>query len=1578
MKHYSILLLLMVFSILSAGVANAQTTEDFETEVIGSSVFSDNGQNFSFSGGLGDSYDIETFGGGGWNGAAADNDFIDNTSGINTNGDGTSLTIVTADGADILVNNFYLFVSTNTLGNPTSPSVTVVGRRDGIQQFTFTKTTGFSNVATFSPNNGFTLFNFVTEGGSDNSNTAIDEIIITSTGNADYFALDALNWEIIACTDPTVPTLAQTPTTVCVGGTASLNITGTLNDATAWHVYTGSCGGTSIGSTATGTFAIPGVINTPTTYFVRGEGGCVTPGTCGSITITPQALDDASFSYSAASYCVNDSDPTPTITGLGGGTFSSTPGLSLNAGTGVIDVSVSTPGTYTVIYTTTGTCPNSSNVSVTVNALDDASFSYSAASYCVNDSDPTPTITGLAGGTFSSTAGLSINGGTGAIDVSASTPGTYTVTYTTTGACPNSSNVSVTVNALDDPSFSYSAASYCVSDADPTPTITGLLGGAFSSTPGLSLNGGTGAIDVSVSTPGTYTVTYTTTGSCPNSSNVNVTINGLDDASFSYSAAAYCVSDADPTPTITGLAGGGFTSTPVGLSINAGIGVIDVSASIPGLYTVIYTTTGTCPNSSIVSVTIQAAVSVTFTALADLCIDEGVQTGLGGGLPTGGVYSGPGVTDDGNGTTYSFDPAAAGAGVHIITYTVSGACTTPASDNVEVFPAVGGSSAVNVYNINTATNPLVGGVCPSNSGIDNTYNCAFDGQPEEVVGSFTDLSSLGSTLDNVAISFFSACAGDITLYLNGVPMATQTLTGLSCSCQSIASDPAIPQSISVTMTPAIQAAFIPGGVNNITATSANSAAGAMCYYGVDLTISTSSGVSFTAPSDVCIDAGVQSGLGGGTPTGGIYSGTGVTDDGNGITYSFDPAAAGLGVHMLTYTFTNANGCVGSATDDIEVLPVVTGTFTALADLCIDAGVQTALGGGLPTGGVYSGAGVTDDGNGTTYSFDPAAAGVGTHTITYTPGGSCSTAGTDQVEVFALPTVTFTALADLCIDAGVQAGLGLGTPTGGVYSGAGITDDGNGTTYSFDPAAAGVGTHTITYTFTNANGCTKSAVDQVDVFALPTVTFTALADLCVNDGVQAGLGGGLPMGGVYSGVGVTDDGNGMTYSFDPAAAGVGTHTITYTFTNANGCTSSASDNVEVIAIPTVTYTAPGPFCLTQGVQSGLGSGTPTGGVYSGTGVTDDGNGMTYSFDPAAAGVGTHTVTYTVNSGGCVGSANDDIVVTSGGAVTAICQDATIYLDANGNATLSASDIDGGSSVGCGVLNLAASQTAFTCADATLGAIPTNDLVITGVYDGPLSGGTPKGVELYVINNIADLSQYGLGSANNGGGTDGEEFTFPAVAASAGQFIYVSSEATEFSNWFGFAPDYTDGSMSINGDDAIELFHMGGVIDVFGDINTDGTGEVWDHLDGWAYRMNDTGNDGSSWTPSNWMYSGINVLDGETSNATAASPFPAGTYSITVATPTSVTLTVTDGLGGSATCDASVTILDTVSPVANCQDATVYLDGTGSASITAADVTDTGFGGYVLDQSGTFAPLASPITGTQVSLGDDAVSAALPIG
>jgi predicted extracellular nuclease len=181
------------------------------------------------------------------------------------------------------------------------------------------------------------------------------------------------------------------------------------------------------------------------------------------------------------------------------------------------------------------------------------------------------------------------------------------------------------------------------------------------------------------------------------------------------------------------------------------------------------------------------------------------------------------------------------------------------------------------------------------------------------------------------------------------------------------------------------------------------------------------------------------------------------------------------------------------------------------------------------------------------------------------------------------------------------------------------------------------------------------------------------------------------------------------------------------------------------------------------------------------------------------------------------------------------------------------------------------------------VAAQELVISGVVDGPLPFGVPKAVEIYVVSDIADLSIYGVGGANNGGGSDGEEFTFPAVAASAGDFIYVASESTGFTTFFGFAPDYTSSAASINGDDAIELFKNGSVTDVFGDINTDGTGQPWEYLDGWAYRVSGTGPDGSAFALANWTFSSPNALDGETSNGSATAPFPLGTFSTTAAEP-----------------------------------------------------------------------------------------------
>ena len=806
--------------------------------------------------------------------------------------------------------------------------------------------------------------------------------------------------------------------------------------------------------------------------------------------------------------------------------------------------------------------------------------------------------------------------------------GTYTnitsqITTSTINAPGATAQLTVNAPSLNftaPPDFCLNAGVQLGMGQTTTPT-----GGVFSG-PGVTddNNGTSFTFDPATAGVGVHTLTYTytNTNGCVYTATDDIEIFDLPTVGFT-APADLCIN----AGVQAGLGGG---TPPEGtvtgdMGVYSGMGVSDDGNGMTysfdpaiagvGVHTLTYTYTDEngCSNSATDDIQVFALPNVMFTAPADLCVNDGVQSGLGGGTPTGGVYSGPGVTDDGNGMTYSFNPASAGGagiGTHTITYTVGvSGCTASANDDVQVFSI-----------------PSIDITVPQ------TF-CADD--PVTTVG---------------PIVFPSA----VSVVYSG--------TGVSDNGNNNDFEFDVPT--------------VGVGVHPVTVTSTN-ANGCSNVQMVNMTVLALPTVAFTAPADLCINAGVQAGLGGGTPpegtvTGdmGVYSGMGVTDDGNGMTYSFDPAVAGVGVHTLTYTYTDENGCSNSASDMIEVYALPTVMFTAPANLCIDAGVQAGLGGGTPpqgtaTGddGAYSGPGVTDDGNGMTYSFDPAAAGVGVHTLTYTytDENGCSASASDMIEVYALPTVMFTAPTDLCIDAGVQVGLGGGTPpqgtaTGddGAYSGPGVTDDGNGMTYSFDPAAAGVGVHTLTYTYTDENGCDASATDMVEVFALPTVMFTAPADLCINDGVQAGLGGGTPPqgtvsndNGVYSGPGVTDDSNGMTYSFDPATAGVGVHTLTYTYTDDNGCTNSATDMVEVFALPTVSFTAPAPdVCIMDPIVTGLGGGMPMGGVYSGLGVTDDGNGMTFSFDPSASDPmgGNIPVTYTyTDTNGCIGSATDDIFV-----------------------------------------------------------------------------------------------------------------------------------------------------------------------------------------------------------------------------------------------------------------------------------------------------------------------------------------------
>jgi PKD repeat protein len=281
---------------------------------------------------------------------------------------------------------------------------------------------------------------------------------------------------------------------------------------------------------------------------------------------------------------------------------------------------------------------------------------------------------------------------------------------------------------------------------------------------------------------------------------------------------------------------------------------------------------------------------------------------------------------------------------------------------------------------------------------------------------------------------------------------------------------------------------------------------------------------------------------------------------------------------------------------ILIVPYPDATITPVDPMCANASSVTLT--AHDAGGTWSGSGVTGN------IFDPSLAGPGNDIIRYevTNGDGCSDEDQTVITVYPVPDATIITSGIVCSTDPVIV-LQAHDP-GGVWAGTGVSGN------IFYPAVAGSGNHRITYSITDANGC-MDADSTILTVATPDATITPVDTLCEDS--PAVILTAHDLGGVWSGPGVVGN------RFIPALAGVGNHIIKYDILNTD-CAASDTVVITVMPLPSIIIDAPGTVFL-NAPPAAL-TVYPTGGTWSGPGLTGN------MFDPAAAGLGSHSLSYTI--------------------------------------------------------------------------------------------------------------------------------------------------------------------------------------------------------------------------------------------------------------------------------------------------------------------------------------------------------------
>ena len=422
----------------------------------------------------------------------------------------------------------------------------------------------------------------------------------------------------------------------------------------------------------------------------------------------------------------------------------------------------------------------------------------------------------------------------------------------------------------------------------------------------------------------------------------------------------------------------------------------------------------------------------------------------------------------------------------------------------------------------------------------------------------------------------------------------------------------------------------------------------------------------------------------------------------------------------TVTITDANGCSStSAITNVTVLPTPTVAAIAGANqVCVGSTLNLT---NATVGGVWSSSDVSLATVTSTGSINALAAGTVTINYAVTNSSGCTTTSSLVLNVNDLPNVLpITGVNNLCL--GTQVGYANGV-VGGTWSSSNVG--------IADVAANGVitgvsaGTATISYTITNAAGCSSTVTKVVTVNALPTVTVVANGPLtfCQGGSVTLTASGGTSY--AWSNSTITTPARTITTS--------GTYTVTAT--NANGCFATSTPVVvNVLALPNAAIASTGSnICLgstTTLTASGGVSYAWSNGAQTASTTVNNSNTYTVTVTGANGCTATASNVVTVN-------ANPAVVVTASAPLT-FCQGGSVTLNATGAATYIWSNGTLGSS---NVIT----QSGTYYAQGTNSACCTSNSAVFTVTVLP----TPVVAALTGANTVCEASTISLSSATPGG-------------------------------------------------------------------------------------------------------------------------------------------------------------------------------------------------------------------------------------